>query len=120
MNTKSDATDDIISEAKKDIELILEGKKVGINNGATTAYLQYISDFILDNSDDLKPDKKATLEAYFEKHVPIAMRNAEAKQFRDEELLKQQQARAMLGNPKTAPNVTIGAPLPGMEVPPRI
>ena len=55
-----------MSEAKKAIELILEGKDVGLNYGATTGYLQYISDWILDNSDDLKPEKKKILEDYFE------------------------------------------------------
>lgn len=119
MNTKADATDDLISEAQKDIELILEGKDVEINNGATTSYLQYISDYILGNSDDLKPEKKAKLEAYFEKHVPIAMKNAEQAQFRTEELLKQQQAKALLDNPKTAPTVTIGqSPMPAPMMPP--
>lgn len=84
MNTKIDATDELLSEAKKAIELILEGKNPGVNYGATTGYLQYISDWILDNSDDLKPEKKAKLEAYFERHIPIATKNAEQKQFNDE------------------------------------
>jgi hypothetical protein len=119
MNTKADATDDTISEAQKDIELILEGKDIGLNYGATTSFLQFISDWILENSDDLKPEDKKKLEVYFEKHVPIAMKNAEAKQFREEELLKQQQAKALLDNPKTAPTVTIGQPpMPAPMVPP--
>lgn len=84
MNTKADATDELLSEAKKAIELILEGKDPGVNYGATTGYVQFISDWILENSDDLKPDKKTKLEAYFEKHMPIAMKNAEHKAFMDE------------------------------------
>lgn len=84
MNTKSDVTDDLISEAKKAIEIILEGKNPGINYSATTGYLQYISDWILDNSEDLKDEDKAKLEAYFDEHLPIAMKNAEHKRFNEE------------------------------------
>lgn len=84
MDTKSDVTDDLISEAKKAIEVILEGKDPGINQSATPGYLQYVSDWILDNSDDLKAEDKIKLDAYFEQHVPIAMKNAERKRFNDE------------------------------------
>jgi hypothetical protein len=81
LNTKEDTTDELLSEAKKAIEMILEGKKVKLNFSATTGYLQYISDWILDNSDDLEPEKKAELEAYFEKHIPIAIKNKEQQAF---------------------------------------
>lgn len=107
-----DSTDELLSEAKKAIELILEGKNPGMNWGATTAFLQYISDWILDNSDELKPEKKKDLEAYFEKHVPVSMKNAEMAQFREEQILKQKQNEAMINDPKVTPEVTIGAPAP--------
>jgi hypothetical protein len=83
MNNKMDATDELLSEAKKAIEMIIEGKDPGINYSATTGYLQYVSDWIMDNSEDLKPEVKAKLEAYFEQHVSIATKNAEQKQFSD-------------------------------------
>lgn len=110
LNTKSDSSNELISEAKKAIEIILEGKDPGMNWSADTAYLQYISDWILDHSDDLKEDKKKKLEAYFEEHVPVAMRNAEQKQFQDEQLMKKEQQKAIMENPKVAPEVTIGQP----------
>jgi hypothetical protein len=111
MNTKSDATDEVMSEAKKDIENILSGKKMSLNFGATTSYLQFISDWILKNSGDLNPEKKKLLEDHFEKHVPIAMKNAEQEQFRTEQLMKQRQAESIVVNPKTASDVSIGAPV---------
>lgn len=118
MDTKSDTTDELISDARKAIEMILEGKKPGMNWGATTDYLQYISDWILDNSDDLKPADKAKIEAYFEAHLPVAQKNAEQKQFRDELLLKQKQAEALLEDPKTAGAVAVGdSPSPLPEIP---
>lgn len=84
MNNKLDVTDELISEAKKAIELILEGKDPGINYGATTSYLQYVNDWIMDNLDDLKPDKTAKLQAYFDKHLPIAQENAAKKQLNEQ------------------------------------
>ena len=112
MNTKTDSTDELLSEAKKAIELILEGKNVGVNYGATTGYLQYISDWILDNSDDLKPEKKKILEDYFEKHIPIATKNAEQKQF-NEQLLAGNVPQGEQASPTGAPI----APAPPANVP---
>lgn len=107
MNTKTDATDELLSEAKKAIELILEGKEVGLNYGATTGYLQYISDWILDNSDDLKPEKKKQLEDYFEKHYPIALKNAEQKQFNEQLLLGNVPQENSEASPTGAPIPTV-------------
>ncbi len=108
LNKAVDTTDELISEARKAIEQILEGKKVKNNQSATTGYLQYINDWLLNNSDDVSEEKKKAIEAYFEAHVPIAQRNAEAKQFADEQLLKQKQVEAVVQDPKIAQDITIG------------
>lgn len=105
-----DSTDDTISEAKKAIELILKGQDPGMNWSATTAYLQYISDWILNNSEDVSEDKKAKIDAYFEQHVSVATKNAEQKQFQAEMMMKNKQTETMLGNPKTAGEVAVGEP----------
>lgn len=110
MNTKSDATDEVISDARKAVEQILLGEKPEVNNGATTSYLQYISDYILNEGNSLSEEQTKNLEAYFDLHLPIATRNAEQKRFREEQLLKDQQATSLVSNPKTAPLVTVGAP----------
>lgn len=109
-----DATDDIISEAKKAIEIILKGRDPGMNWSATTAYLQYISDWMLKNSEDITENQKAKLEAYFNKHVDVATKNAEQKQFMDEQALKAKQSQTMLEDSKIAPEVSIGAPTPAV------
>lgn len=84
MNLESTTTDELLSEANKAIEKILEGKDPGLNQSATTGYLQYISDWMLDKADELDEKKAAEVQAYFDKHIPIATRNAERKQFNDE------------------------------------
>lgn len=103
MNTKQDVTDELISEAKKAIEMILEGKKVGVNYGATTAYLQYISDWTLDNADDLKPEQKTKLQEYFDSHIKIAMNNAQKKQFNEQLLAGQNPLSNEIGETKASP-----------------
>ena len=107
LDTNASASDELLSEAKKAIELMLEGKDVPTNYGATTAFLQFISDWILDNSDDLKPEQKSRLEKYFEDHVQIAMRNAEQKQFNDQ-LMAGSVAAPELVPPTASPT---GAPM---------
>jgi hypothetical protein len=110
LNTSVDSTDETISEAKKDIELIVKGKDIGINSSATTGYLEYLSKYIEDNSEDLKPEVKAKLEDHFEKHVLVATKNAEQKQFRDEQMMIKKQNETLLNNEKTAPGMVIGNP----------
>lgn len=113
----TDGEDDIFSDAKKAIELIGRGKNPGVNWGATTAYLQYISDWILENSSELKPEIRKKLEEYFDQHVSIAMKNAEQKQFRDEQVLRQKQNDTLMGNEKIAPDLSIGnTPSPAATV----
>lgn len=110
MNTKIDASDEVISDARKDIEHLISGQKPKVNTGATTSYLQYISDYILNNADDLGEEKTRSLNDWFNKHVEIATINAERNQFREEKILADTQNRSLLNNPKTAPSVAVGAP----------
>ncbi len=118
LDTKSDTTDEVISDARKAMELIVEGKNPGMYWGATTDFLQYISDWILENSSDITPEVKAKAQKFFDDHTPIAMKNAEQKQFRDEHTLKIKQAEALATDPKTAPGVTIGGPAAAPVAPP--
>lgn len=108
LDTRADSTDELLSEARKAIELILEGKNPGINTSATTGYLQYISDWISNNQDDVSRDKIKKVEKYFDDHIVIAQKNEEQKQFRQEQIFKQKQAEAMLNDPKIAPEMAIG------------
>jgi hypothetical protein len=104
------STETIFSEAKKAIEKILKGKDPGLNWGATTQYLEYISEWILEHSNELKDSDKKKIEEYFERHVPIAMKNAEQKQFRDEQIMREKKSEAILSDPKIAQEAVIGDP----------
>lgn len=106
-----DANDEVVSEAKKAIELILRGKDPRVNWSATTSYLQYISDWMLENSEDIDEKVKEKLQAYFDKHVPIAMKNAEQKRFMDEQAMRARQSEVALSDPKAAMEMSVGEPV---------
>lgn len=74
LDTKNDATDDVISAADKNIERILQGKEPKTARNATTGYLQRILNYIAD-TENLKEEQRQKLMAHFEEHVPIAEEN---------------------------------------------
>jgi hypothetical protein len=74
MDTKNDATDEVISAAEKNIERILQGKEPKRARNATTGYLQRILNFMADN-ENLKPKQLDALQKHFDEHVQIADEN---------------------------------------------
>lgn len=65
----------LMSEADKDIEDILDGKFVKPNQGATTAYKQRFVDFMMNNSDDMDNEQRGRFMAYVDSLEPIIMAN---------------------------------------------
>lgn len=74
MDVNSDATDEIMSAAEKNIERILAGKEPKTARNATTGYLQRISNF-MDDNENLTKEQLAALQAHFDEHVQIADEN---------------------------------------------
>lgn len=74
LDTKNDATDEVISAAEKNIERILQNKEPKRARNATTGYLQRILNFMADN-ENLKPEQLAALQKHFDEHVEIADEN---------------------------------------------
>ncbi len=73
---KSDFGDaELMSEADRDIESILDGKRIRPNPGATTAYLQRFVDYMMDYEDDLDEDERARMFAYMDLLGPVIMSN---------------------------------------------
>jgi hypothetical protein len=64
---------DLMTEAAKAIQDILKGKKVKINRGATTGFIQKIIDFAWDT--ELNEKEFDSLIAYAESHIMIATDN---------------------------------------------
>lgn len=66
---------DLMSEAERDIEMLMEGKKVSVNRKANLAYKQRFVDFVLDNSDDISTVQFNDLNNYIAQLQPIIEKN---------------------------------------------
>ena len=65
----------IMSEAMRDIELVIDGEDVTPNQNANTSYLQRIVDYSRENQEHLTDDQFNDLMAYVDKIRPIVTRN---------------------------------------------
>lgn len=65
----------LMAEADKDIEDLLDGKSIKLNTGATTAYKQRFVDFMMNNSDDMDMDQKKRFMTYLDSLEPIVVQN---------------------------------------------
>lgn len=72
---------DLMSEAERDIEAILDGEDIQPNRQATAAYKQRFVDFMLDHEEDLidDPETVQRLYRYIDSLTPIIMQNTAAK-----------------------------------------
>lgn len=86
----------IMSEAMRDIEQLIDGEDIPLNQGATTAYKQRFVDYMQDQQEKLKPDQFQRLLDYIAKIDSIIVRNMN-RQAND--ILMQQQMKAAI-NPQ--------------------
>ena len=113
---------ELMSEADRDIERILDGENIEPNEAANTAYKQRFVDYMLDNKEDIKPEQANALFKYIESLEPIIMRNMQRQM--QETLLKMtlatvnaKGAAGILPGPGAAPPGEDVAPVkPGSEV----
>lgn len=66
---------DLMSEADRDIEEILDGKKIKPNQNANTAYMQRFIDWLRDHQEDITPEKANEFFAYIDSLDEIVIRN---------------------------------------------
>jgi hypothetical protein len=91
---------EIISEAAKDIEDILDGKDVKPNYAANLAYKQKFVDYMMDHENDMTHEQFMALAKYIEALEPIIMKNV-VRQMNDKMLAMQ------LANSTTNPGGTV-------------
>lgn len=75
MDTQEFGDADLMSEAERDIELIMDGKEVMPNRKANLAYKQRFVDYVLDNGDDIDQAQFLALESYIAQLQPIIEKN---------------------------------------------
>ncbi len=75
LDTSDYGTAEIMSEAERDIEALLDGDKVLPNQAANTAYKQRFVDYMQDNQEDITEDQFEALAEYVVALDEIIMRN---------------------------------------------
>lgn len=75
MDTSEFGDSSLMSEADRDIEMILDGKPIKPNLSATSAYMQRFVDYMNDNEENISENQFMRLVAYVEEIKPIIMRN---------------------------------------------
>lgn len=77
LDTKNDSNAEILSEAARDIQYLLDGEDIEPNQVANIAYKQKIVEYIRDQAENLKPDQIARIFAYLDNPEleEIIMRN---------------------------------------------
>jgi hypothetical protein len=75
MDTQEFGDADLMSEAERDIEMLLEGKKIPINRKANLAYKQRFVDYVLDNSENISNIQFNALNEYIAQLQPVIEKN---------------------------------------------
>lgn len=83
MDTSEFGDAKIMSEAERDIELLIDGKEIGPNPRANTAYKQRFVDYMQDHKEDMDDDTYNTLVDYVIKLEPVIAENM-ARQLNEE------------------------------------
>lgn len=105
----------IMAEAERDIEKLLDGEKLMPNPGANTAYKQRFVDYMKNHQEDIKPDEFQMFVEYIESLDEIIMRNMITEANRV--LFKQKMAALSAPPPTVNETVNInsnGATAPGI------
>jgi hypothetical protein len=92
LDTSAFGNQELMSEAERDIESLLNGDTIKPNKNANNAYRQRILDFMNDHEEDIDFKQFQVLSAYFMSLEPFVMRN-EARQFNN------MQNQQLLNNP---------------------
>jgi hypothetical protein len=75
MDTSEYGNAELMSECSKDIEDLLDGKKIKPNRMANNAYKQKMVDYMKDHEEDMSDKQFANLTAYIASLEPIIMEN---------------------------------------------
>lgn len=75
MDTSQFGDAELMSEAERDIEALLDGDDIALNQGATTAYKQRFVDYMTDHHDSIDNEQFARLTLYIARLDEVIMRN---------------------------------------------
>jgi len=75
LDTSVYGTQEIISEAERDIESLLDGEEIKPNQVANIAYKQHFIDYLRDHTEDMDMKQFTVISAYIELLNPIIIKN---------------------------------------------
>ncbi len=75
MDTTDFSNSKLMSEADRDIEMLLDNKPIKPNTGATTAYKQKLVDYLINNMEYMTLEQKDRMVAYIDSLDEIIMEN---------------------------------------------
>ncbi len=75
LDTTEYGSAELMSEAERDIEALLDGEKIEPNQNATTAYKQRFVDYLRENKEKITEDEFTTLSDYIISLDDVIMRN---------------------------------------------
>lgn len=101
MDTQEFGDAELLAEADRDIEVLLDGKELSTNQHANVAYKQRFVDYMSDNLENMDDETYARFVAYVETLQPVIEKNV-ARQLADEQVKMMQQG------------VSSGVPLPDL------
>ena len=80
LDTKNDGTAELMAECAEDIQEMLDGKIIPVNDLANTAYMQKIQNFMRDEKEYImsKPNLMAIFQDYMTRLQPVVLQNMEA------------------------------------------
>lgn len=99
MDTNEFGDADLMSEAERDIEMIMDGQVIDVNRKANLAYKQRFVDYVLDNGDDIDEVQFNALNDYIAQLQPVIDQNLISS-------LAEQQLKQTIQNPQ----VPMGSP----------
>jgi len=104
--TESFGTAGVMSEAMRDLEQIIDGENIPLNQNANTAYQQRFVDYMTENQEHLSESQFNRLQQYMTKIKPIVTRNMV--KMGNQLLIKNTMDQAMAGlNPQPPGGVTL-------------
>lgn len=101
MDTSEFGDEELMSEAERDIEALLDGKAIKPNVAANTAYKQRFVTYMEQNEENITEDQFDRLTAYVKKLNPVIARNMVRQA---NELLRKRQMEQLAANPDQPPN----------------
>lgn len=76
LDTSEFGSAEVLSEAERDIEDILDGKIIQVNDNANTAYAQHILNYMKDHKEDMDDDTFILFTDYMERIQDTVVRNS--------------------------------------------